>query len=349
MVTLSTSLDVRLLRDADSEAWDDFVRAHPSGSPFHLTAWKTTIEDSFGYTPHYLMAFDGTGPRGVLPLFEVKNMIIGRVLLSTPFAVYGGILADTPEVRQKLYDSARDLGRELACDYIEFRNAVPEQCGGIPNVSRYVSFSQPVVSGVEATLQSLPKKTRNLVRKAMKQPFRMEYGVRDLKNFEALYATSMRRLGTPCFPGHYFQNLLKNFGEAVDVRETWLNGQLMAASLNFLFRGDMHIYYAASDTRFNALGPNTYMYFDHLCWAGENGFQTFDFGRCKRDTGVFEFKRHWNTTMRELPYEIVLLNRKQLPNFSPANPKFKTAIQLWQKVPLRTTRYLGPHLIKFFP
>src|ERR1039458_6414594 len=84
----------------------------------------------------------------------------------------------------------------------------------------------------------------------------------------------------------------------------------MAASLNILFRGEMHTYHAAADTTYNALGPNTFMYFDHLRWAGANGFKTFDFGRCKRGTGVFDFKRHWNTTMRELPYELVLVEAK---------------------------------------
>jgi lipid II:glycine glycyltransferase (peptidoglycan interpeptide bridge formation enzyme) len=135
----------------------------------------------------------------------------------------------------------------------------------------------------------------------------------------------------------------------VDVREVWLDGTPMAASLNFLYRGDMHIYYAAADTAYNALGPNTFMYFDHLRWAGDNGLTTFDFGRCKRGTGVFEFKRHWNTTMRELPYEMVLVRRKELPNFSPANPRFGLAIRLWQMVPLWLTRLLGPRLIRLFP
>ena len=177
----------------------------------------------------------------------------------------------------------------------------------------------------------------------------MEYRVQNVSNFDALYARNMRRLGTPCFSPKYFDSLIKNFGSMVDVREVWMDGMPVAASLNFLFRDDMHIYYAAADTRFNHLGPNTYMYFDHLCWAGRNGYRTFDFGRCKRGTSVFDFKKHWNTTMRDLPYEIVLVMRKELPNFSPANPRFHLAIRLWQKVPLRVTRMLGPALIRMFP
>jgi len=75
----------------------------------------------------------------------------------------------------------------------------------------------------------------------------------------------------------------------------------------------------------------------------------FDFGRSKKGTGVFEFKRHWNTTLRELPYETILIRRKSLPNFSPANPKFDLAIRVWRKMPLPITRLLGPRLIRLFP
>jgi hypothetical protein len=64
---------------------------------------------------------------------------------------------------------------------------------------------------------------------------------------------------------------------------------------------------------------------------------------------VFEFKRHWNTTQRELPYEMILVRRKDLPNFSPANPKFELAIQIWRRLPLFLTRLAGPRLIRLFP
>jgi FemAB-related protein (PEP-CTERM system-associated) len=342
-------IETHELNDQTIAAWDEFVLRHADATPFHLIAWKRTIEQSFGYQATYLLATDSQGIRGVLPLFLVKNAIIGKALISSPFAVYGGILADCEQALHSLHARAVRLGEELGADYVEFRNTRPEQCVSGANIDRYVSFSQPLVRDEAELLESLPKKTRNLVRKALKPAFEMRYRVADLENFETLYATNMRRLGTPCFSSKYFANLVRNFGEMVDVREVWLDGKPMAASLNLMFRSDMHIYYAAADTEYNALGPNTFMYFDHLRWAGANGLKTFDFGRCKRGTGVFEFKRHWNTTMRELPYELVLIRRKELPNFSPANPKFDLAIRLWRLVPLWITRLIGPKLIRLFP
>jgi FemAB-related protein (PEP-CTERM system-associated) len=333
----------------EDAGWDEFVSQHPHSSPFHLMAWKRTIEESFGYEPFYLKAEQAGRIRGILPLFLVRNFIVKKALISTPFAVYGGILAESEEVRRALHEHAVKVGRELGVEYIELRNAYPEQCVAGCNVDRYVAFSQALVPTEAELMEGLPKKTRNLVRKSLKQPFEMVRGIRDAKVFDRLHSRNMRRLGTPNFPRRYFERLLANFGDRADIREVRLNGQVMAAGLNIYYRGDMHTYHAAADTQYNALGPNTFMYFDHLRWAGENGYTSFDFGRCKRGTGVFEFKKHWNTTMRELPYEIVLVKRKDLPNFSPTNPRFHLAIKIWQKLPLFVTRTVSRFVFALFP
>lgn len=335
--------------DADQAAWDAFVMRHPGSSPFHLTAWKKTIEQAFGYRPVYLVASSGRGIEGILPLFLVRNPIIGKVLISSPFAVYGGILADSAEAQRALYDRARAIGEDLGVDYIEFRNAWVSQCTKEPNVFRYVAFKKELPASEEELLTSLPKKMRNMVRKAAKTPFITRERVQDTRTLDAVMSRNMRRLGTPNFPRKYFDCLLANFGEVADIREVWYDNRPMAVSLNFYFHGEMHTYHAAADSRFNHLAPNTFMYFNHLRQAIQDGLRAFDFGRSKRGTSVFEFKKHWGTTMRELPYEVVLVRRKTLPDFSPANPKFHALIKVWQKLPLPVTRALSPLLLPLFP
>jgi FemAB-related protein (PEP-CTERM system-associated) len=340
----------RPLEPGDAAAWDRFVEQHERGSLFHLLAWKQTVEESFGYKPFYVVAFEGGRISGVLPLFLVKNPIVGRALISSPFAVYGGVLASSPESFRALHSHAVETGREMNVDYIEFRNAWPEQCAGEPNVHRYVTFTQPLENvDDEELLRRLPKKTRNMIRKALRSPFITRHDVRDVAVMHDVHSRNMRRLGTPNFPPRYFRNLLRNFGPMADVREVILEGRPMAVSMNLYFNKEMHTYHAAADARFSALAPNMYMYFDHLRWASQNGYHTFDFGRSKRGTGAFEFKTHWNTTMRPLPYEIVLVRRKELPNFSPANPKFEMMTKVWQRLPLPLARALSPFISPLFP
>lgn len=312
-----------------------------------MTAWKESIERTFQFTPYYLVAETDGKLTGVLPLFEVANFVVGKALISTPYAVYGGILALDGASRTALYEEANRLGEQLGVEYVEYRNSHDELVVRASNVDRYVTFTKEIVPA-EKVLESVPKKTRNLIRKSLKSPFRSRRTT-DLTTFLDLYSKNLRRLGTPSFPPRLFAELLKNFGPMIDVCEVLLEETVVAVSINFYFRDQMHTYYAASDQRYLAYSPNNFLYYDHLCWAAENGYRVFDFGRSKRNTGTFEFKRHWTEQMRALPYEINLVRRKELPNFSPTNTKFQAAMEVWKRMPLPLTRALGPHLVRLFP
>ena len=105
----------------------------------------------------------------------------------------------------------------------------------------------------------------------------------------------------------------------------------MAAVLSFYFSDQVLPYYGASDPKFNTLAPNNFMYFDLMRWGGQNGYSIFDFGRSKKVKGSYDFKSHWGMMERELPYELMLIKRKQIPNYTPTNPVFQLPILCWQR------------------
>jgi FemAB-related protein (PEP-CTERM system-associated) len=342
------SIAVQLFTEGDRSRWDSFVLQHDQATAFHLIAWKTCIEESFGYKPQYMLATENGRVRGVLPLFLIENIILKRALISSPFAVYGGILADSEEARLAIASEVRRLGDSLGVEYIELRGGHREQIAGEPNVDRYVTFTKPLSPTEAGLMESLNTKMRTKVRKVLKTPFTMQIS-REIDEFERIHSVTMRRLGTPCFPKQYFARILKHFGDMADIREVIYEGRVVTSSLNFLFRGEMHTYYSGTDPDFMTSDPNTFMFYDHMRWAGQNGFKTFEFGRSKKGTGPFEFKRHWGTEMRELPYEVVLVRKKEVPNYSPTNKNFELAINLWRNVPLVVARAVGPRLLRLFP
>ncbi len=340
---------IRELRPVESGDWDAFVEGHPRGTVFHLTAWRRALESVFSYRPFYLVAEEGGALTGVLPLFLVENWVLGRTLISSPFAVYGGILAESEAVRAALAEAAAGLARRLDVEHLELRNAYEDQCAGFARLDRYVTFSFPLepMSAAEL-LARIPKKTRNMVRKAQRFPYQVRR-TRSIEGFYELLALNYRRLGTPVFPRAWFEALCEHYGERLEIREVMLEGRVVAASLNLLYRGEMHTYYAASRAEYFAKAPNNYLYFDHLLWAAGHGCRRFDFGRSKKETGNYEFKKHWGAAPRELPYEVLLVRRRELPDFTPKNPKFELAAALWRRLPLGLTKRLGPRLIGWFP
>ena len=342
------SVTVRDLRPEDHAAWDAFVRNHPLGSPFHLIAWMRSIEATFGYKPRYLIAAEGGEVRAVLPLFLVSNPLMGKTLLSSPFAVYGGVLAASDADKAAMAAEVDARSRALGVGFTELRNAYPDQAAGFSGVTRYVTFTERIGPDEEAMLEKIPRKVRYMVRKSLKQPFAMRVA-ESPDTFIDLYTRNLRRLGTPAFPRKHFLNLLRFFGKDVDVREVTLEDKVVSAVMTFYFRDQVLPYYGASDPAYNNVAPNNYMYFELMRWGGRNGYTVFDFGRSKKESGSFDFKAHWGMDMRDLPYEMLLVKRKTLPNYSPNNPKYQAFIRMWQRVPLPVTRAIGPALIKLVP
>jgi FemAB-related protein (PEP-CTERM system-associated) len=341
---------IRPFTPAHTAEWDAYVHAHPHGSPFHLTAWKGSITDTFGYEPLYLAAERNGALAGVLPLFAVRNPLMGKALLSSPFAVYGGPLADDDSVKAAFAHHLHQLGHSLGVQYVELRNAFPGQSLGFSPISRYVTFTQDLGATPEAILESIPRKTRRMVRKSLAEGFTVHTGTETPSPFEDLFSRNLRRLGTPAFPANHYRNLLKYFAGSAEIREIRLHGRLAAAVFTFYFNHQVLPYYGASDPAFNPQAPNNFMYYGLMCAAAARGCTLFDFGRSKRSgSGSYDFKAHWGMVERELPYEMLLVRRKQLPDFSPANPVFQWPIRIWQRLPLPVTRAIGPWLIRMVP
>lgn len=90
------------------------------------------------------------------------------------------------------------------------------------------------------------------------------------------------------------------------------------------------------------------MYWELMRRAVEKGIRVFDYGRSKRGSGSFSFKRNWGFEATPLHYEYFLVKAREIPDINPMNPKYKTLIGLWQRLPLPVSRLLGPVLAKNF-
>ena len=106
------ALIVRPLAPSDEDAWRRYVDEHADATLFHTLEWGTIIERTFAHEHHYLVAWRGESVCGVLPMTKVSSVFFGTTLISSPFGVYGGILADDVEVASALADAAAHPGAD---------------------------------------------------------------------------------------------------------------------------------------------------------------------------------------------------------------------------------------------
>jgi len=336
---------VRSFAAADEARWDAFVEACPQATFFHRIGWKRIIEEVFRHRTHYLLAERGGQIAGVLPLAQVRSRLFGHSLVSLPFAVYGGAAANDAQAVAALHAVAVDLACELGVEHLELRNLQRTEPDW-PQQDLYVTFRKPILPEVEANLLAIPRKQRAMVRKAIGRGLTGEIDD-GVGRFFQLYADNVHRHGTPPYPRRYFEALRETFGKDCEVL-TVLSPQCQPVSgvLSFYFRDEVLPYYAGDLEAARELAANDFKYWELMRRACERGLRVFDYGRSKRDTGSFHFKKNWGFEPTPLAYEYKLFKREAIPQNNPANPKYRAMIALWRRLPRSVANALGPSIVR---
>ncbi len=340
---------IRIETNPAPQAWDAYVQSSPDASIFHERTWHRALERSFrAYRPSHRMAWRGERVCGVLPLYRVPSLPFGCALISTPLGVYGGICADDEEAAQALLDDATAHAKRIGARYVELRQERP--LASLPTKELYVCFRRILHADREANLMAVPGKERRIIRLAEGHGLTHRMGGMEiLPAFYEIYSINMRNLGSPAFPRHFFKALLEEYGTQCSILGVYHGAKMVAGVFTFYYRDRVMPYYAASIREALALHANHFMYWTLTCDAAERGFRVFDFGRSKKDSGSYHFKRHWGYTPIPLPYQYQLVGQRKMPNLSPTNPTYGLVIRAWQRAPLPLTRWLGPMLSPYFP
>lgn len=333
----------------DSGRWDAFVSRVAGASNYHRWGWRNAIEETFGHQAYYLAATKDNEIRGVLPLVRMNSRLFGHFLVSIPFFSYGGVLAEDAEARQSLLDRAGELGRELGISHIELRQGSEQPCNWKDTTAK-VTMVLPLPAKVETLWKGLSSGMRNKVRNAQKNGFRVEWGGAEaVGTFYKIFSTNMRNLGTPVYPQRWFLNLCKQFPNEVRVLSLFDGATAIASGLVTCYRNELELPWSATLPESRKKYSAVFLYWTLLEWAIQNHFQLADFGRCTRGSGVYEFKRHWNSEERPLHWYYWLAPGKPLPELRPDNPRFRMATSMWKRLPVPVANLIGPRIVRSIP
>ena len=336
-------LDVKHLAPGDEERWDDFVRQHADGTFYHLSAWRSVIGTHLRHPTYYFYAEQDGKVQGVLPLARVKSRLFGDALISLPFLVYGGPIGNGDKSIESLINHAKSLAEELGVDYLELRNRRP--LTDWPTKDNYVTFRRAIETDVESNLMAIPRKQRAVIRKAIKTGLVAELDERTDRLYDIL-SECKRNLGTPFFSGKYLPFIKDTFGEDCEILTVLHEGEVLASVMSFRFRNEILPYYGGGGMAARRFGANDFMYWKVLENACERGAETFDFGRSRKGTGPYNFKKYWGFEPEQLSYEFYLVKSKELPQTDPSSGKYQKFIDAWSRLPLPLAKVLGPPLAR---
>jgi FemAB-related protein (PEP-CTERM system-associated) len=336
---IAPALAVRRAGSADVAAIDAFVAAHPEATPFHRPAWLAAIARGCGQRAHMLVAERGGAIAGILPFTEVRSGLFGSALISSGFAVGGGILAVSDAAAEALAAAALALAETLGCPGVELRGG-PVPAGWRRAEGVYASFVRPLPAGDEAILKSIPKRQRAEVRRglALGHEVRQGRSEADLADHFQVYSEVMRNHGTPVFPRALFAAVVEEFGEDADILTIVHEGRPIASFLSLVFKGCIYPYWGGGTVEARHLRATEMAYYELMRRAAARGCTRFEFGRSKVGTGPYAFKKHWGFE----PTPLVYATHGPARDTNPLSARYHLQVALWKKLPLPVANRLGP-------
>lgn len=333
------------IREADLTAAGEvarieaFVGADPLATPFHLPAWSRAVAIGCRQRARYLVAERADATiAGVLPLTDLRSPLFGRALVSSGFGVGGGILGDAVDA---LAAGAWELARAIGTPSVELRGG-PVPAGWAVDDATYVGFARALAENDEAELKAIPRRQRAEVRRS--ETFGLTVtigrGAADLRDHFAVYAESVRNLGTPVFPPALFAAVVA--GMDADILTVHHRGRPVASVLSLYMAGTVYPYWGGGTAMSRGVRAHEHLYFALMRHARARGCTRFDFGRSKTGTGAAAFKKNWGFVPEPLVY--VRRSEGAVRVVNPLDPRYARMIAAWQRLPLWLANRVGPLL-----
>lgn len=347
-----TPVEISILSENDRPKWNQYVEDHPDGTFFHLYGWGEVIKSTYGYESIYLVARVGERVVGLALFVDVKAPLLGRSLISTAFTVGGGPIGDDQSVVDALGSAIVQFGEERNVQYVEARTNNLMLDDWHLKSGKHAEFSIDIPEGLDVHLKLVPRKRRADLRKALAMGEAGELQLRyedDIESFYDLYSRSLRRLGTPVMPKRFLTELLRVFGNQLDISFVDHRGVCVAGLFSFHFKDRALPYYVGMAPGSRECRAHDFIYWSAMRRAISLGHPVFDFGRSKIDSGSYQYKKLWGAVPQPVSYQCKLIRAVETPDVNPNNPKFRYFSQVWKKLPLPVAKVVGPILAPNFP
>lgn len=311
-------LDLKMPDALLLEKWRVSLHLLEHCSIFHTPAWLQLIARHTTDSVIVLIALDKETLVGIMPLV-VRSMPGGIKSIASPDnylgeTVYGGPIAlpGRGDVLRLLLDVALNVAS--GCAWWEIQP--PPHFDSTPLIEsgyRVRSiFSTPIINlqhGKDEVLRGMNGKSRNLVRKALKQRLTLEVlsDARQVDNYYPLILATMARSGKTALAYEFYADLLDTLGP-LDMARLFLakyEGATVAAGI-FLFFSDIVYYWSgAAIDQYSHMVPNYFVQWQLIEFALGWNCKSYDMLRVTPDLpGITMFKTKFGGTLIPLHYAV---------------------------------------------
>jgi hypothetical protein len=322
-------LHITTLNTKNEEGYREFLANVPDSLIYATLEYRNFLMEVLPGEPHYLIACSGQDIVGALPCFRCFRKGVGTVINSLPWYGSHGACIVLPgredDVRESLLvaywematavdvltatlilspfeNDQVDLYRKILCPQtLDYR------------IGQITHLPEPGPDLAGRLEKTLTQKTRNLIRKSLKQGFRLE-NHDDLSAWQFLYEThqeNMAAINGRAKPWTHFLELRERLPKGWrTVSLAFLDDIPVAALLLLHYNFTVEYFTPVIKFGFRSLQPLSFLIWHGMLQAAERGYQRWNWGGTwLNQTSLHHFKAGWGA--RDYPYTYLVNAREE--------------------------------------
>ena len=344
------SITIVPLTDQDRPAWDSYVQNSPHGMPMQLSAWRDILSRAYRYETYFMMAVDGGRPVGVMPLFLVRSLLVGKSLTTTP----GGLCADGEQVACALLEKGREMARRLKADRLVLQDTRVPWPGDLQTSLQHVTWPVEPASCQEHLKRRVSHSVRRSVAVARENGLDVKIGctAQMLDDFYYVLSHFTHQAGTPVFGRSFIYNVVRTFRDSVIVN-VYRDREPLGSYFLLQLGKSWHGIWGSTLHAYLPLKATYLAYWEMLAEAARRGCDLVDLGRSPAGSGASQFKAQWGGTAVPVYQQVASLDKREgdVPIASRVytDSKFQLFMRVWPRLPFSVAQYLGPKLRRHVP
>lgn len=287
----------------------DAYIAKTGSSDYSSSSWRTILHTIYGRKSLRLCAIDQ------------NNQIIGHCLAyhkgpsSTLYTTRFGILADHEAAAQAIASSVKEYCKEESLSKALLNTGSHEYIIGETSWQKINLLLPLAASNSDDLFSLIPKKTRNMIKKAQNSDLEIVHSNSDVANFYPIYRAHMLRKNLNLKPISYFKTLENIMGNRLDYFSVVQNSATLGFMVFLRNNGTASYLYNVCEHSAAQSGANNLMMWHAMSYYQTQGIQYIELGESTKDSPVYNFKKRLHKDIITVPIHYMQMNFKTGTNY----------------------------------
>lgn len=341
-------MEVKIINESMKGLWEQYINNNPYSIAWQSYKWSNVLKEHYRFEFYPIAAFNGSDICGILPLYYIKTTLGQEALISVPYAVAGGIVADSESIKKSLLDKAIEISKQHnSCKIIlkQYKIKINEDLRTDDN---FYNSELSLSDGVKGAWNKISDINKEKIESAGKYNLTLEYPSEDINGFYELLLTHHHKTGVPCTSKKWIKSLIDSKMYSFAVLKH--NEKITAGTMVKEFKKTVSFPFTCIMDRSEENISFAYnMYWKLIEQYASKGYEIFHSGRIPKNDMAEEYRLGWGGEKNSYYYQYYPNCTSKTEYSTKKGKKRELFESCWKLMPRGIAKIVGPHIVKQFP